>query len=413
MPRKGFSVRARAFFKRLFHARNVIVVSAHKVDHIPVSGGMQLLIALGVLGCFSVVSYLAGGYAAARHQVAVKERKLAASEMEKNLMGQDFALLKRDLMKIRSNGKELSEYSKFILNQYAEKTNGRMTPESAAKMRQVALSKAGDGKLFDRIQYLEKRINEITAENSQLLYAIRERTEGKIDLFEDIISTTGLNEGALEHSEAERPAKTVRLGSAVKAAATPVAANVPQAGAPAGNAVAGEGGPFIPFDSSMLTADDKALLGDIERLVRLNDIIETLPLGMPIRNFQESGGFGARVDPFNHMIAFHPGLDMAGPFGSHIFAANDGVVITASRYGSYGNMVDIDHGLGLSTRYAHLSKILVHVGEHVKKGQLIALEGSTGRSTGPHLHYEVRYNDRPIDPKKFLTARNLYVSQEQ
>jgi murein DD-endopeptidase MepM/ murein hydrolase activator NlpD len=405
MPKKGFGRNALAFFKRLFHARNVIVVSAHKVDHIPVTGSVQVLVAVSVLACISVFSYLAGGYAAARHQVAVKERKLAASEMEKNLMGQDFALLKRDLMKIRSNGKELSEYSKFVLDQYASEAakNGRGAQASGPQAKLAAV-KPEDDKLFGRIQYLEKRINEITAENAQIMLAIRERTEGKINLFEDIISTTGLNISNLEHAVAKQPAAKV---------ARAVPAQTAKTASGQQTADAGQGGPFIPYDPTAFSGDEKALLGDIERLVRLNRIISALPIGMPIASYQERSGFGARTDPFNRQVAFHPGLDMAGPFGAKIFAANDGVVKTAQREGSYGNMVDISHGLGLTTRYAHLSKILVHAGEHVKKGQVIALEGSTGRSTGPHLHYEVRYNDHPIDPRKFLTARNIYVSQEQ
>jgi murein DD-endopeptidase MepM/ murein hydrolase activator NlpD len=114
--------------------------------------------------------------------------------------------------------------------------------------------------------------------------------------------------------------------------------------------------------------------------------------------------FGRRIDPFTGRLAFHSGLDMAGPTGSKIYATADGKVEFTGRQGAYGIMVDIAHGFGLSTRYAHLSQILVEDGQAVKKGQVIAIQGSTGRSTGAHLHYEVRYKDQPLDPRKFLNA---------
>jgi murein DD-endopeptidase MepM/ murein hydrolase activator NlpD len=121
--------------------------------------------------------------------------------------------------------------------------------------------------------------------------------------------------------------------------------------------------------------------------------------------------FGKRVDPFNRKWSMHPGLDMAGPSGSKILATNEGIVIAASRVAGYGNMVDIEHKFGIVTRYAHLSKISVTEGDKVKKGQVIGVQGSTGRSTGDHLHYEVRIEDSPVNPVKFLKA-GRYVLEE-
>jgi murein DD-endopeptidase MepM/ murein hydrolase activator NlpD len=151
-------------------------------------------------------------------------------------------------------------------------------------------------------------------------------------------------------------------------------------------------------------------IGNVDRMVLLHDIVEQLPLNRPIVDAKTTGPFGKRVDPFNGRWAIHPGVDLAGPADSKIFATSDGIVISAGHRPAYGNMVDIDHGFGIVTRYAHMSKIVVKVGDRVNKGQQVGVQGSTGRSTGAHLHYEVRINDRPVNPVKFLQAGE-YVSE--
>ena len=118
----------------------------------------------------------------------------------------------------------------------------------------------------------------------------------------------------------------------------------------------------------------------------------------------KSSGFGARVDPFTGRYAFHPGIDFAGPWGTAVHATAAGTVIFAGNRGGYGNMVEIDHGMGLHTRYGHLSAISVRVGMKVEKDASIGRVGSTGRSTGPHVHYEVWYDDVVRNPRNFIEA---------
>jgi len=113
--------------------------------------------------------------------------------------------------------------------------------------------------------------------------------------------------------------------------------------------------------------------------------------------------FGFRRNPFGgRAYEFHPGMDIDGERGEEVLATANGTVIKAAFTGGYGNMVEIDHGNGLTTRYGHMSKLEASVGDTITRGQLIGLIGSTGRSTGPHLHYELRLNDRPINPRHFL-----------
>ena len=125
-----------------------------------------------------------------------------------------------------------------------------------------------------------------------------------------------------------------------------------------------------------------------------------------------ASSYGLRSDPFNNRKAMHYGVDLAGWGGAPVFATAPGKVIFAGRKGRYGKMVEIDHGYGIRTRYAHLQKVLVQRGEEVGHRHEIGLLGSTGRSTGPHVHYEVRFDGKPLNPDKFIKA-GRYVFKGQ
>jgi len=132
---------------------------------------------------------------------------------------------------------------------------------------------------------------------------------------------------------------------------------------------------------------------------------QTYPSGIPIKKGSRSSNFGWRIDPFTKMKTFHEGTDFVAKTGEPILAAAGGFVIFAGSHYQYGKMIDIDHGNGLSTRYAHANKLLVNVGQLVLPGEKIALVGSTGRSTGPHLHYEIRLNNTPRNPNRYLSKK--------
>jgi murein DD-endopeptidase MepM/ murein hydrolase activator NlpD len=169
------------------------------------------------------------------------------------------------------------------------------------------------------------------------------------------------------------------------------------------------GGPFVP---ARLAADDQAFG---RALVRVNlaradaNALGTTLLKVPLRkpvigDIDESSPFGIRTDPFVHEAAMHTGIDFRGDTGDPIRATAAGTVTIAGPSGGYGKMVEIDHGHGLVTRYGHLSEIDVAVGDTVRAGAIVGKLGSTGRSTGPHLHYEVRVKGEAVDPQKFLDA---------
>jgi murein DD-endopeptidase MepM/ murein hydrolase activator NlpD len=176
----------------------------------------------------------------------------------------------------------------------------------------------------------------------------------------------------------------------------------------------GVGGPYIPMQSMRIdgiadSAFTSAYVGASAHEKELNALFAALnhvPLTTPVhgQQFEITSDFGARVDPFTRRIAFHPGLDFGGPWGSAVGATAPGTVVFAGNRGGYGNMVEIDHGYGFRTRYGHLSAILVRVGTKVQKGSPVGKLGSTGRSTGPHVHYEVWLADVVRDPSRFIEA---------
>lgn len=192
-------------------------------------------------------------------------------------------------------------------------------------------------------------------------------------------------------------------------------------------AAAGRGGALIE-GRSLSMEELQATLNDLEQLTGertdLLTVVESrlfdarvkkmmVPTQHPIDRGNLGSAFGWRIDPFTGRSALHTGLDFQAEPGAGILAAAGGVVVAAETHFAYGNMVEVDHGNDLITRYAHASKLLVKKGDLVKRGQKIAEVGSTGRSTGPHLHFEVMVQGVPQDPQKFLTAgRNVPPAQQ-
>jgi murein DD-endopeptidase MepM/ murein hydrolase activator NlpD len=168
----------------------------------------------------------------------------------------------------------------------------------------------------------------------------------------------------------------------------------------------GMGGPFVPVPG----AEDKArakLVGlgtQIGQLAQMRKLLHSLPVGAPLENYNLMSPFGVRRDPLTGQLAMHNGLDLAGSYHEPVMATAPGVVKIAGWSGEYGNMVEIDHGYGLVTRYAHLSRVQVKTGQKVALHQVVGIMGTTGRSTGPHVHYEVLSDGKNLNSAKFLEA---------
>ena len=171
----------------------------------------------------------------------------------------------------------------------------------------------------------------------------------------------------------------------------------------------GIGGPFVPVALPSESQSFERALTRVNIARAYADKLSATLVSVPVREpvtgeIDFSSPYGVRVDPFLHVPAMHTGIDFRGTFGEPIHATAAGTVTSAGWSGGYGQMVEVDHGNGLATRYGHLSEIDVKVGQSIRIGQVVGRLGSTGRSTGPHLHYETRVDGEAVDPQKFLKA---------
>ena len=175
--------------------------------------------------------------------------------------------------------------------------------------------------------------------------------------------------------------------------------------------VLAEGGPFEPVSGGDATF--KQLFTSWKKLDNLADGAIAVPSDKPVKTAAFTSGYGVRSDPFKGRAAMHAGIDLAGPTGTPIYATADGVVSDASyNSGGYGNLIKIDHGRGIETRYGHLSSFSVRAGQRVTRGQQIGRMGSTGRSTGSHLHYEVRIDSRAVNPIPFMKSSDYLLAMQ-
>lgn len=371
-----------ATFGRMFCKRSIIVISDHKTQHLPFSVSFQFVALLMVLGFVTWGSYSTGSYMAAQQVLKEKDKKIAFTQLENERVGAEFALLKRDLTKLAKEGEKgkLGDYAQMVAEQYSHDASPADEIKSEA-------SNVDYNAVFERIEFLEERMKEMQHTHEQMLADIRSTTGGKIKDIENIIAMVGMDKQKLvNQADAQRKREQARKEKY-------------------GRIENGRGGPYQPPKISMLKEKDTELYFDLKRLMVLSDVIESMPLAKPITGtYRFTSGFGTRVDPFRGHLAFHSGVDLAAPYGTKVLASTDGRVNFTGWRGAYGQMVDVEHGFGFASRYGHLSKILVKKGQFVKKGQVIGVQGSTGRSTGQHVHYEVRYHNKPLNPKQFLKA---------
>ncbi|RKE73776.1 M23 family metallopeptidase [Pseudorhodoplanes sinuspersici] len=218
---------------------------------------------------------------------------------------------------------------------------------------------------------------------------------------------------SLERLEAKQASALNALEESFEAKAKRIRSALADIGINTGKAAAapssGVGGPYVPAN---LTSDNKSFERQLSRIQvsrlqvdRLTRTLNDIPIRKPVSGeIDMSSGFGMRMDPFLRSPAMHTGLDMRGDTGEPVRVTANGTVTIAGVNGGYGKLVEVEHSNGLATRYAHLSSIDVRLGQTVKIGQIIGKIGSTGRSTGPHLHYETRVDGDPVDPQKYLRA---------
>lgn len=387
----------KAVFVKLFHKRSLIILSEHKVRHIHISGGVQfVLVAALVVGvCWS--SYSTGSFMAARDVIREQDatiRSVASTRVETNFNAM-----------LSSAVQPASKKSAGYRNMLSDST--------------LSLTMGNHDKLFERISVLEKRVTELKNANDSIIETVRNKTGGQIDNLEQIIRNTGLSPEKLKRqvggkglraSAPKRPTLTSDSSPDIDAAEYREEDSSAAVSEHAEDADNHQGGPFISADTvEYYEAQEREIARQLEELMVLGKVVEALPLARPMNGGSLQSNFGKRRDPFTGRLAFHAGLDISGPTGTKVLSTGEGVVTFAGRSGAYGQVVDIDHGLGISTRYGHLSRLMVKEGQRIGAGDVIGIQGSTGRSTGEHVHYEVRFNDKPFNPKNFLDATHAVL----
>ena len=355
-----------------FPDREFFMRSQGQVRFIKVSSRTQIVAAgavaaLLLLWALTLAGVALSGYLSSRDRLALlqREAKVASSEGRLNAYGQDITKVADDLKRRQDFIESMAQahFGDMPKDAQAGETVSDSSSEAAKTVRKVSL----------------------TLPQAAPLAAIEAR---QLALIEALTRIADRRSAAAE-------SKLARLGLNPRAAFASL------------DDKSAQGGPLIALATSADGSIDPRFQRfglSLARMDALERSIQRLPQVLPASLEYISSGFGYRSDPFTGAGAFHPGLDFRGPLGAPIFAAARGTISFVGQRSGYGNCVEIDHGNGLITRYAHMSGFRTVAGKLVLPGEVIGLIGSTGRSTGPHLHFEVRINGAAVNPRPFLEA---------
>ncbi len=426
-----------ALVGRLFPERQFLLRSGEKVRYLLLPGWMQA----GALALAMVVVGGVGGLAGAYHHLhkAIHEKELAAeaamaraaaladlrqsvadADAQYSQMSDQFDDMKAQLDGANADNETLRNSIDAAEARVAVMDKTRLQLEKRLKGAEQALNgKSGN------VAQLQKQLGQSRTE-LHVAELARGQLAAKLQQLQTDSATSSTHTSQLRDSLASREQELRQMASerdrlrtqltqqdAARpgAGATGYASSLEQLIASTGIDIeryigrisapapaSGEGGPYIAFDARRQAQADK------ERQQQLQALAKSLPLAAPLAHYQLESPFGPRIDPINHREAFHSGVDLAAPYRSPVLATAPGVVTFTGVKDDYGRVVELTHAHGIVTRYAHLHRILVAPGQKVALHQPIAELGSTGRSTGPHVHYEVLVDGNPVDPAKFLEA---------
>ncbi len=363
-----------------FPEREFFMRSQGQVRFIRISSRLQMAVAAGIAGAVLLwlvvmAATLFSQFTAARDHAALLEREAAVASAESRV--------KKYRGGLEGVADDLDRRQDFI-EKAIEGTIGELPKD----LPQGTVSDSSDEarKTVSKISMElpeARRLAEVEARQLAFIERLTRFADSRAVQAETAIRRVGLNPAMLRASSREGQAKD------------------------------GMGGPLIRlFTGRDETVDPRfARLGaSLERMAALEKGLARIPNTLPASLEYISSGFGYRSDPFTGGAAFHAGLDFRGPVGAPIYAAAAGTVSFVGQRQGYGNVVEVSHGNGLMTRYAHMSRTAARNGQKVDAGGEIGKIGNTGRSTGPHLHFEVRINDRPVNPRPFLEA-NRHVQE--
>lgn len=424
------------FVRRHFPERHIIFKDHRRVVCLKVKTAHQLVVAGGLLGCMVWALLATAAFLHGATQLASREHEIAVRAAEIDDMKHNyhaafgeldefqtiFSGITCEITDIQDSLLRITEKS-VSSTRRASPTMPRLDPDANKcrandPVRLAAGAEAGEGQ--SRIVGILPASNPPVQE-ARLDPALRDRDtlQRRVNQLTGALERLRESHGAFLRHSADLTA--VRIGELEKTLAA-VGVNTKAASAMVGDGHFGRGGPFIAAPIRKNGLADPAVIDDFnpislfnshaDRFDNLASVLKSLPLASPLIDYEMTSPFGARNDPINAMTGIHEGLDLGAPAGTEVAASGDGIVVWASWRDRYGNMVEVDHGNGLKSRYAHLSRILVTVGSQVGRGSVVGLVGETGRTTGPHLHYEIRMGEQATNPMKFIAAgQNVLKTQ--
>lgn len=347
-------------FRSLFKPRDIFLHDGKSLRRFTVGATVQMFAAAVVLALLAWSAFASfRAVEAMTGDVAQMERQVAA-------MRADVAAVRREAANKAALLEQRQAFLAAMLSGDADAAElaGMLPPEAADPRNAAALSVSQSYRQVDGMQ-------QVLAERAQ------EAAEQRYQQTAAAIRSLGLN-----------PSRFHRAGAV--------------------------GGPFEAVEP-LENADPRfrELFASWQKLEQLEQGVIAIPSMKPVRDARFTSGYGVRSDPFRGRSAMHAGIDLAGPVGTPIYATADGVVGRSRYAGAYGNLVEIDHGQGIQTRYGHMSRLIAREGQRVKRGDLIGLMGSTGRSTGSHLHYEVRIDGRAVNPIPFMQSSETLLALQR
>lgn len=359
------------FVERAFAPREIFFYWADRFHYVRLTGGAQKTAAAATVLVVAWTLFATTSTILDKGVIASKEAEIAHRKLA-------YAGLERDLRQALDHRVRLNAKIADLDAQLSEERGNRLALRG---QRDSLARQLGD---------LEQRLADLHGSEQHVIERLSEQAREGTDVVEKTIMMTGLDIDALI-AEATDPGF--------------VEADLEQTGL-------GQGGPYLPADAMTVDIAPAAELAtaitsldrQLDRWSILQEVVRSLPLTAPLDQFRISSAYGQRRDPMTGRKARHLGVDFVAPPGTAIHATAPGVVVSAGRHGRYGQMVEIDHGYGIRTRYAHLRKILVEEGQQVDHRKKIGLLGSSGRSTGPHVHYEVRHQGQAQNPIKYILA---------
>ena len=416
---------------RWFPPRQFLIRTAGRTSVVSFAPGLQMaVVAIGVFGFVGVVATIvaaAWGHRTADQMAHEMEHLRSTARLETQRAAEDREFVRRlglDLSRCfaerdraasaaYAGGKTMAEQKITIARLISEReaatehavAEREAVVEQASAEREAAVEHAVAQRKAVVENALAERVN-IAVERDKAL-AERDKALSERD------AALTANREVLRHLDAQTQSTIAQVEGIIAATGLDLA-RIVKPSTPPENPTAPRGGPFVPWKQQVVAdnpAESRRINGvatSLERLKALRDTLARVPLATPLAQLEIANGFGYRSDPFTGQAAMHEGLDLRGDRNTEIHATAAGTIAFAGWKSDYGNLVEINHGSGLVSRYAHLSQIFVKTGETVTLHQKVGLIGATGRATGAHLHYEIRVDGQARNPVNFLKAhRNV------